>query len=54
VLFVIGPEGGLSADEVERARAAGAAPISLGARILRTETVALVVLTAFLYARSEL
>ncbi len=54
VLFVIGPEGGFSAHEVERAAAAGAVPVSLGARILRTETVALVVLTAFLYARGEL
>jgi 16S rRNA (uracil1498-N3)-methyltransferase len=54
VLFVIGPEGGFAAEEVERARAAGAVPISLGARILRTETVALVVLAAFAYARGEL
>lgn len=53
-LFVIGPEGGFSADEVERAVAAGARAISLGARILRTETVALAVLSAFAYARGEL
>jgi 16S rRNA (uracil1498-N3)-methyltransferase len=54
VLIVIGPEGGFAADEVERARAAGARPISLGRRILRTETAALVVLAALLYARGEL
>lgn len=54
VLFVIGPEGGFSSSEVARAVAAGATPISLGARILRTETVALVVLAAFAYARGEL
>lgn len=54
VLLVIGPEGGFAADEVERARAAGAAAISLGRRILRTETAALVVLSAILYARGEL
>jgi 16S rRNA (uracil1498-N3)-methyltransferase len=54
VLFVIGPEGGFSAAEVERAQGAGALPISLGTRILRTETVALVVLSALLYARGEL
>jgi 16S rRNA (uracil1498-N3)-methyltransferase len=53
-LVVIGPEGGFSADEVERARAAGATAISLGRRILRTETAALVVLAALLYARGEL
>jgi 16S rRNA (uracil1498-N3)-methyltransferase len=54
VLVVIGPEGGFAADEVERARAAGANAISLGRRILRTETAALVVLAALLYARGEL
>jgi 16S rRNA (uracil1498-N3)-methyltransferase len=54
VLVVIGPEGGFAADEVARARAAGGAPISLGRRILRTETAALVVLAAILYARDEL
>jgi 16S rRNA (uracil1498-N3)-methyltransferase len=53
-LFVIGPEGGFAAHEVERAIAAGATAISLGSRILRTETVALVVLAAFAYARGEL
>jgi 16S rRNA (uracil1498-N3)-methyltransferase len=53
-LFIIGPEGGFSSDEVERAIAAGAIAISLGTRILRTETVALVVLAAFAYARGDL
>ena len=54
VLVVIGPEGGFSAGEVERAQHAGATAISLGRRILRTETAALVVLSAMLYARGEL
>ncbi len=54
VLLVVGPEGGFSAEEVARARAAGARAISLGRRILRTETAALVVLSALLYARGEL
>jgi 16S rRNA (uracil1498-N3)-methyltransferase len=54
LLVVIGPEGGFSADEVALARAAGAHAISLGRRILRTETAALVVLSALLYARGEL
>jgi 16S rRNA (uracil1498-N3)-methyltransferase len=53
-LFVIGPEGGFSSQEVERAIAAGAVALSLGTRILRTETVALAVLAAFAYARGEL
>jgi len=53
-LIVIGPEGGFGADEVDRARGAGASAVSLGRRILRTETAALVVLSAMLYARGEL
>lgn len=53
-LIVIGPEGGFSGDEVAVAQTAGAVPISLGRRILRTETAALVVLAALLYARGEL
>jgi 16S rRNA (uracil1498-N3)-methyltransferase len=54
VLVVIGPEGGFAADEVARAEAAGARTISLGRRILRTETAGLVVLAAALYAVGEL
>jgi 16S rRNA (uracil1498-N3)-methyltransferase len=54
VLVVIGPEGGFAEEEVARARGAGARAISLGRRILRTETAALVVLSALLYARGEL
>jgi 16S rRNA (uracil1498-N3)-methyltransferase len=54
VLVVIGPEGGFAAEEVARAREAGARAISLGRRILRTETAALVVLSVLLYASGEL
>ena len=54
VLVVIGPEGGFAAEEVASTRDAGARAISLGRRILRTETAALVVLSALLYARGEL
>jgi 16S rRNA (uracil1498-N3)-methyltransferase len=39
---VIGPEGGLSDEEVERLASTGATPASLGAPILRTETAAVV------------
>lgn len=53
-LVVIGPEGGFAEDEVTRARLAGAGIVSLGRRILRTETAGLVVLAALLYARGEL
>lgn len=50
-LVVIGPEGGFSHDEAERARAAGAQLVSLGSRILRTETAALVAVALLTYLR---
>ncbi|MBF0219162.1 MAG: 16S rRNA (uracil(1498)-N(3))-methyltransferase [Gammaproteobacteria bacterium] len=40
--LLIGPEGGLTADEISSATAAGYLPLNLGSRILRTETAALV------------
>ena len=40
--MVVGPEGGLAPDEVERFNAAGARAVSLGSPILRTETAAIV------------
>ena len=42
VALMVGPEGGFAAQEVEMARNHGVLPVSLGARILRTETAALV------------
>jgi len=54
MLLVIGPEGGLSGEEVELAAAAGAFPVSLGRRILRTETAGLVALSAILYETDNL
>lgn len=51
-LIVIGPEGGFSHDEAERARGAGARVISLGGRILRTETAALVLVSILQYLRA--
>lgn len=49
VSVFIGPEGGFEPEEVEMARQAGILPISLGKRILRTETAALVVLSWLIY-----
>ena len=46
VRLLVGPEGGLSPREVERAGAAGLAGLRLGPRVLRTETAALVALAA--------
>ena len=44
VVVLSGPEGGLSRDEDAQARAAGFAPVTLGARVLRAETAALAAL----------
>ena len=50
VAVFIGPEGGLSEEEVEAASAAGYMPITLGRRILRTETAGMCVLSMLGYA----
>jgi 16S rRNA (uracil1498-N3)-methyltransferase len=42
VLFLIGPEGGWSQDEVERARDKGFACVGLGSGVLKAETAAIV------------
>ncbi|MGI9216119.1 MAG: 16S rRNA (uracil(1498)-N(3))-methyltransferase [Hydrogenophaga sp.] len=44
VLFLSGPEGGLSPSEDQQARAAGFLPVTLGPRVLRAETAALAAL----------
>jgi 16S rRNA (uracil1498-N3)-methyltransferase len=49
ILVVIGPEGGFSHAEAEKAQQAGAQLISLGSRILRTETAALAVVSILNY-----
>jgi 16S rRNA (uracil1498-N3)-methyltransferase len=49
LLVLVGPEGGLASDEVERAQASGFIPASLGGAILRSETAALSVLSMLLY-----
>ena len=54
VLLAIGPEGGFAANEIARATDAGAKVVSLGRRILRTETAALVVLSILAYERGDL
>jgi 16S rRNA (uracil1498-N3)-methyltransferase len=46
VVIAVGPEGGLQADEVERARFHGAKIVSLGPTTLRTETAAAALLAA--------
>lgn len=53
-VLVIGPEGGLTRAEVELLKAKGARPVTLGPRILRTETAALAALSVILHRRGEL
>ncbi len=46
---LIGPEGGFEKDEARRAEEAGASLISLGKRILRTETASLAMLSILMF-----
>lgn len=52
--FMVGPEGGFEPDEIELARAAGVHPVSLGPRILRTETASGCFLSALMFASGNL
>lgn len=49
IAFVIGPEGGFSEEEAQRFVDSGAVSVSLGKRILRTETASSFVLSCFSY-----
>lgn len=50
VAVIVGPEGGLSAEEVDSLAAVGAIPATLGPTILRTETAGIVALALALHA----
>ena len=45
----IGPEGGFDTEEVDAAMESGAVPVTLGRRILRTETAGLAVLSVLMF-----
>lgn len=49
VAVFIGPEGGFTEEEVEKAKEAGVLPITLGHRILRTETAGFTLLSWIMY-----
>ena len=49
VACLVGPEGGLTIDEVQFLKENGAKVITLGNRILRTETVAMYIASTVMY-----
>lgn len=53
IAVLIGPEGGISPEEIEALTESGAMTMSLGKRILRTETVALNVASIIMYELDE-
>ena len=54
VAIVIGPEGGIAPEEWEALRALGAVSVTLGPRILRTETAGLCALSVLWAALGEM
>jgi 16S rRNA (uracil1498-N3)-methyltransferase len=54
IFMVIGPEGGFTAEEISQAKSSGFIPVSLGKRILRTETVALTLLSIIQFELGDL
>lgn len=54
ILIIIGPEGGFAVEEIDFVTSIGGIPLTLGPRILRTETAGLVTLTILLYENGEL
>ena len=52
--LLVGPEGGFDPAEVEQATDAGAVPVSLGRRTLRSETAGLAMAAAVMYEMGEL
>ena len=54
IALFLGPEGGFSASEIEAAQSANVTPITLGPRILRAETAAIVATTLTLNETGEM
>lgn len=54
IAVIVGPEGGLTAEEAETARGAGFIPVTLGRRILRTETAGIALLAILQYLHGDL
>lgn len=54
IAVIVGPEGGLTTAEAETARGAGFIPVTLGRRILRTETAGIALLAILQYLHGDL
>lgn len=54
IAVVIGPEGGFAEDEIKYAISKGAVPVTLGPRILRTETAGFACLSIIMYELGDL
>jgi len=54
IMIIIGPEGGFSLEEIEQVKMAGAQSVTLGPRILRTETAGIATLSMVLYQLGDL
>ena len=52
--IIIGPEGGLDTEEVQKLKENGAKVVTLGKRILRTETVAFTMISIIMYEVGDL
>lgn len=53
ISFIIGPEGGFAPSEIEKLKNAGVKTVTLGKRILRTETAGEAVLSMLMYGFNE-
>ena len=53
-VIIVGPEGGFQENEIEMVIAQGFVPVSLGARILRTETAAITAISIIQYLFGDL
>jgi 16S rRNA (uracil1498-N3)-methyltransferase len=54
VAMMVGPEGGFESEEVRRAQEEGFIPVTLGQRIMRTETAAIVLVGILQYELGDL
>ena len=54
VAVVIGPEGGISPEEIEKLKETGAKPVTLGPRIFRTETAGLAAIISLLTVSGDM